>query len=109
MAPAVFKEAEMSKLPCACGSLIPAGQCCAAAVARDLARARKRKTSAAYQPKGFPITVAQLRYASPKDVSRLMGFLGLGDVWNYEELAMVLNEGVTAWKRAHIAVNKKPG
>jgi uncharacterized protein YchJ len=98
----------MSKLPCPCGSLVPAGQCCAAAIVRDLARAKKREVSATYILRGFPITVAQLRYADAKAVSRLKGFLGLTEV-NHEELAMVLNEGVTAWKRAHIAVNKKRG
>ena len=53
----------------------------------------------------FPITTAQLRYAKPQDVSRLLGFLGL-EVRNYEELATVLNEGVTVWKRARSAANR---
>ena len=57
-------------------------------------------------PKGFPITAAQLRYADKEALARLLRFLDL-DVRNCDALAKILNEGVTIWKRAHIAVNRK--
>ena len=56
--------------------------------------------------KGFPITTAQLRHADVKALARLVRFLGVTP-GTYEGLAFVLNEGVTRWKRAHIAVNKR--
>jgi len=114
VASAVF-VAVNAKLPCSCGSLIPAGKCCEKQAHQKVApkilreRERSKKGAVVKKPKGFPITIAQLRHADPQSLARLMRFLDLEDpkVRTYERLAEVLNEGVTMWKRAHIAVNRK--
>ena len=58
------------------------------------------------KPKGFPITAAQLRYANVEALDRLFRYLKVPLHGSYEKLAEKLNEGVTVWKRAHIAVNR---
>lgn len=77
-------------------------------------RKRDRAASKSGVPHGFPITVAQLRHADEhkRTLARLLRFLWtrtpeVASVTTYEQLAGILNVGVTMWKRAHIAVNKK--
>jgi hypothetical protein len=120
MAPAVL--AMNAKLPCSCGSLIPAGKCCERQahqmlpprVLRERERSKKLGDVKKQKPHGFPITVAQLRHADEhkRTLARLLRFLWtripeVAWVTSYEQLAGILNEGVTGWKRTHIAVNRK--
>ncbi len=97
-----------AKLPCRCGSLLPAAKCCEQRPGQTLRQGKRDMKKSI--PKGFPITPAQLRHADPLALARLLRFLDLEDpaVGTYERLAEMLNEGVTVWKRAHIAVNRKP-
>jgi hypothetical protein len=101
-----------AKLPCPCGSLVSAGQCChrREGDAADVQRAKKRERVKRQKPKGFPITSAQLRHSSATALGRLLRFLKLEEPpRTFEGLARVLNEDVTVLKRAHIAVNRKTG
>ena len=107
-----------AKQPCPCGSLVPAAQCCRKrgqdvsppkeTLAKNRERRRQNIAAKPTVPRGFPITVAQLRHADVKALARLVRFLGVTP-GTYDGLASLLNEGVTVQKRAHVAVNRRVG
>jgi len=75
---------------------------------RDRQLKKKREVVKRQKPRGFPITPSQLRHADAHALARLLRFLRLPEpTASFEKLAELLNDGVTVWKRAHVAVNKK--